>query len=277
MEGLTLNGVILLGQSMNFGVGELSFANGLSAFAAAAWYHGRVDRQGKTLEQHVGEAQEFAANEYVRALYAGARLRDADRNAIAQRLAQLTGLSTEFVLNQDLRISRGEFSKELLRAEGKQVGSYDSRFTLPLKGSAGDPVSDDPAMGQYVPAFIAVLNSYLREELGVSVQENYRAIEFREVNARWDYGNGPGSRPNRNFADDLAAAMRRNPRLRLFVGTGYYDLVTTVGAASYMLAHADIPADRVTQRNYESGHMPYLGGKSLKRLARDLRAFIDER
>jgi carboxypeptidase C (cathepsin A) len=276
MEGLTLNGVILLGQSMNFGVGELSYANGLSSFAATAWYHDKIDRGNRSLEQHVAESEAFAADQYVRALYAGARLGEADRIAIADRIAGLTGLSREFVLEKDLRISRREFSAELLRDEGKQVGSYDSRFTLPLKASGGDPVSDDPAMGQYVPAFIAVLNSYVRDELGVAVAEKYRAIEFREVNARWDYGAGPGSRPARNFADDLAAAMRRNPALRLLVGTGYYDLVTTMGAASYMLAHTDIPPDRVTKRNYESGHMPYLGGSSLQRLARDLRAFINE-
>jgi carboxypeptidase C (cathepsin A) len=246
MEGLTLNGVILLGQSMNFGVRELSFANGLSSFAATAWYHGKVDHTDRTLEQHVAEAAAFAANDYARALYAGTRLSEDDRNAIANRIAELTGLSAEFVLEKDLRISRGAFSTELLRDEGKQVGSYDSRFTLPLKASGNDPVADDPAMGQYVPAFIAVLNSYMRDELGVSVAEQYRAIEFREINARWDYGGGPGSRPDRNFADDLAAAMRRNPGLHLFVGRGYYDLVTTMGAASYMLAHTNIPRDRGT-------------------------------
>ena len=78
----------------------------------------------------------------------------------------------------------------------------------------------------------------------------------------------------RDHAPDLAAAMRRNPALQLFVGTGWYDLVTTVGDAEFMVAHAGFPRERVTMRHYESGHMPYLGADSRQRLAADLREFI---
>ncbi|HMB60635.1 MAG TPA: hypothetical protein VKN35_12045, partial [Xanthomonadales bacterium] len=62
--------------------------------------------------------------------------------------------------------------------------------------------------------------------------------------------------------------------LYLFVGSGYYDLVTTSGAAEYMVAHTDFPEQRVTVRNYASGHMPYLGTESRRELADDLREFI---
>ena len=276
MEGLTLNGIILLGQSMSFGNSELAFATALPTLAATAWYHDRVDRDGRTLEQHIADAEAFAANDYLRALFAGARLGQADSLEIAERLASLTGLSAEFVLERDLRVSRSDFGMELLRGEGKQIGRYDARYTLPSKASGDDPVADDPAMGQYVPGFVAVLNSYMREELGVSLPENYLAIEFRKVNARWDYGSGPGVSPSRNFAADLATAMRRNPSLQLFVGSGYYDLATTMGSAAYTVAHSGYPLDRVIIRNYKSGHMPYLGADSRSRLARDLRDFIQK-
>jgi hypothetical protein len=68
--------------------------------------------------------------------------------------------------------------------------------------------------------------------------------------------------------------MRRNPALQLFVGTGWYDLVTTVGDAEYTVAHNDFPPERVTMKTYESGHMPYLGDESRRRLSADLRVFI---
>jgi hypothetical protein len=157
------------------------------------------------------------------------------------------------------------------------VGKYDSRFVLPLAASGNDPVADDPAMGQYVPGFVAALNMHMVDDLGVNIAEPYLPIEFHKVNSRWDYGRGPGGgMTSANRADDLAVAMRRNPSLKLFIGTGYYDLVTTVGVTEYMVAHTDFPAERVTMKFYESGHMPYLGEETRQQLAADLRKFIRE-
>ena len=276
MDALTLNGVILLGQAMASGGGEVSFATDLPSFAAAAWYHGKVERTGRTLEQHVAEAREFADGEYIQALFAGSRLDTDRKQRLADQIASLTGLSASLVLDKDLRISSDTFAKSLLHDTGQQVGLYDARFVLPLAASGNDPVADDPAMGQYVPAFVAALNMHLRNEVGVDIDAPYLAIEFHKVNGPWDYGSGPGVHVPLNHSEDLAIAMRRNPALELFVGTGYYDLVTTVGAAEYTIAHAVFPPDRVTMRNYESGHMPYLGAGSRERLASDLRQFIVE-
>lgn len=68
--------------------------------------------------------------------------------------------------------------------------------------------------------------------------------------------------------------MRRNAKLRLVVGSGYYDLMTTVGNADYQFTHMALPAASVTLKNYPAGHMPYLGDDSAAKLADDLRAFI---
>jgi carboxypeptidase C (cathepsin A) len=282
MDGITLNGVILLGQAMDIHSGgqagdDRRFLTSLPSLAATAWYHGKVSRSGRTLETQVADARAFAAGDYLRALYAGAALPEQERRQIARRLAALTGLSERFVLANDLRISNADFSRELLAEEAKQVGMYDSRFTLPLQASGGDPVADDPAMGQYVPGFIAAFEEYLRGELGVAIDEPYRAIEFRTVNSRWDYGFGPGVPASRNYATDLAAAMRRNPQMRLFVGSGWYDFVTPAGHADYLIAHSGIPLAATRFHYYASGHMPYLGPESRRQLAEDLRAFLREK
>lgn len=276
MDALTLNGVILLGQAMGGDAGEARYANNLVSQAATAWYHGKVDRERHDLESWVAEARAFAAGEYIRALYAGTRLPDAERQRIAARLAELTGLDIAVVRDNDLRVSNGAFADALLADRGLQVGKYDARFVLPLEASGDDPVADDPAMGQYVPGFVAALNMHLRDELGVAIDQPYLPIEFRKVNFRWDYGNGPGVPSDADHATDLAVAMRRNPMMRLFIGTGYYDLVTTAGAAEYMVAHTAFPAERVTVRHYASGHMPYLGDTSRQRLAADLRQFVTD-
>jgi carboxypeptidase C (cathepsin A) len=112
----------------------------------------------------------------------------------------------------------------------------------------------------------------VREDLGVSIDETYEAISFRAVNAGWDYGRGPGA--GTNYAADLSIAMRRNPYLRLMVCAGYYDLVTPLGSADYVIAHAGFPPGAAELHLYPSGHMPYLGTEAREMLARDVRAFI---
>lgn len=270
MDGVTLNGVILLGPSLGRGeqAGDTGLVNALPALAATAWYHDKVPQEGRTLEQHVQDARAFAAGDLLRAYYLGSALPPEQRGRLAGRLAALIGLSPDIVLERNLRIDARTFASELLKQEGRELGLYDGRFTLPIAPRGRDPVADDPAMAQYVPAFVAAMNRYLSAELDARIGLPYNAIEFAKVNARWDYGGRD------DFGADLAVAMRRSPGLRLFVGVGYFDLVTTFGSAEYTLSHAGIAPDRVTWRLYESGHMPYIGAGSRSRLARDLREFI---
>jgi len=275
MNGITLNGVILLGQAMDMGrgAGDREYANALPTLAATACYFKKTV-VGCTAQGQADAARTFIANGYLEALYAGSALPEAQRTAIADRLSALTGLPQVFVLEHDIRIDTRTFARFLLAEQEKQLGAYDARYTLPLSPNGNDPVADDPAMGQYVPGFVAALNLYMRDELAVPLDLSYEAIAFRTVNAKWDYGFGPGVPVGRNYGEDLGVAMRRNPDLRLMVGAGYYDLVTTLGAAEYTIAHSDIPLERTQFHYYQSGHMPYLGTDARLRLARDVRAFV---
>jgi carboxypeptidase C (cathepsin A) len=275
MEAMTLNGIIMLGPAMDLAnsAGEDGrYLNDLPTLAAVACYHKKVT--GCTPEQQAARAREFAAVEYVTALRAGTKLSADTRESVVTRLAELTGLAPQFIRDHDLRISTNDFAQNLLATDGLQVGIYDGRYTLPLRRSGADPVADDPAMGQYVPAFVGVYNQYARDELRVAIDEPYEPISFRSVNSQWDWGSGAGVLVPKNYSIDMAIAMRRNPRLRLMVGAGYYDLATTLGAAEYTLAHAGIPDEAIEIHYYESGHMPYLGAEPRKALARDVRNFI---
>ncbi|MET3525244.1 S10 family peptidase [Phenylobacterium koreense] len=272
LGGVTLNGVIILGPS--FGgrsAGDEAYLNNLPTMAATAWVHGRTPREGRTPESVAAEARRFAAETYLPALYAAEDLPAADRQRVAEGLSKLTGLPAQNWLDSNLRISLEEFGKLLLKDQGLQLGAYDSRYTLPLAASGGDPVADDPAMGQYTPGFIAVLNDYVRNELKAPAPTTYQPIAFGEVNGRWNWGQP------RNYAEDLAAAMRRNPSLKVFVGAGYYDLTTTLGSAEYVTRRSGLAHDRLTLRAYPSGHMPYMGDDSPRLLGADIRAFIASR
>ena len=99
MDGMTLNGVILLGQALDFkgSAGEDGgCANVLPTFSATACYYSKGPA-GLSPATQVVEARKFAADAYLKALYAGNNLAPAERDAIAARLAVLTGLSPDFI------------------------------------------------------------------------------------------------------------------------------------------------------------------------------------
>lgn len=274
LDGITLNGVILLGQALDLNLTrDTHFATSLPTLAATACYFGRSDPHCTPTGQ-AEAARRFAEDEYIKALYQGDRLDAARRAHIASRLSALIGIPAEVIQAHDLRIDNADFAKQLLADKGENIGMFDARFTLPSKADGSDAVADDPAMGQYSPGFVAAFNQYVRDELGVRLDTDYKGIAFKEVEGQWDYGDGPGVPLNKNFSLDMAVAMRRNSALRLMVGCGLYDLVTTMGDAEYTMAHAGIPLGRVEVHAYPSGHMPYLGTEARQRLAADIRAFV---
>jgi len=149
---------------------------------------------------------------------------------------------------------------------------YDGRYTLPSANSLGDPVADDPAMGRYVPGFVAAFQQMLRDDLRIDLDRPYHAITWRDLLNTWNWKRG-GVPPGQSFAVDLAGAMRRNEKMRVLVASGYYDLVTTHTAARHQVTEAKPPADRVVFKTYESGHMLYLG-ETAGAFANDVRDLI---
>lgn len=266
MRGITLNGVVLLGTTLGArnasgeaGAAEMRQALALPALADTAWHHGKIDRRGRSLEDFHQEVVAFARGDYVQALQKdkAGQLGAADRAAIGARLAAYTGLPAS-AYDKSLVVPDAEFARRLLADRGLQVGVYDSRYTLPLAGSGADPVADDPAMGRYVPGFIAAFHQMVADDLGVVMDRPYGAIVWRDLLPAWNWERR-GVPPGQSFATDLAVAMRRTEKLRVLVASGYYDLSTHSAPAEYAIEQAGLPRDRVMLRRYASGHMLYLG------------------
>lgn len=280
MRGITLDGIILLGTTLDArtaggatGGAELRQALALPAMADAAWYHGRVDRGGRSLEAWHAEALAYARGDYVSALRKGSAgtLEAAERAAVTAQLSRFTGLpATAF--ERTLTASDGVFMRGLMADKGLQIGAYDARYTLPLTNSGGDPVADDPAMGRYVPGFVAAFHQMLSDDLGVAMDRPYGAIVWKDLLPAWNW-NRSGVPAGQSYAADLATAMRRTPKLRVLVASGYYDLTTHSATAEYAVQQANMPADRLTLKRYASGHMLYLGDTA-QAFADDVRALI---
>lgn len=279
LHGVSLNGLILLGQAVNLGSatpanGDLYFAMLLPTQAALAWHHGRTPRAGRTLAQVVEEAQAFVRTDYVHALFQGTDLPPDERERVGRRLAQLTGLPVAEWLAADLRIDASGFATSLLKSESKWISVYDGRFVLPKPAHASDPIADDPLLTHTAAAFVATLQSQLAGPMACPAAGDYVVINFK-VNQSWDWRQSEVGPPiHLNAAPILAASMHRNPGLRLFVGSGAYDLATPLGSAHHMLTRGNFPLARVTHQVYESGHMPYIGSAALPMLSSDLRAFV---
>ncbi len=280
-EGIELNGIMLLGTVLDLGyiapspTNDIGYSNYLPTYTATAWYHKKLpaDLQSESLEDVVQQSRDYAFGDYMTALAAGNALTTAERRAVAQKLARLTGVSEEFILNTNLRIDAGTYRTELLRDQRETVGRYDSRM-IGINGNAASQRQDyDPSDVAPSSAFMAAFMQYLHNDLGFRTDLQYY---MGGHTGRWDYGGaGYGGYPN--TVESLRLAMAKDPYLRVMVGSGYYDMATPFANAEYTFRHMGFDQtykDRVEFTYYESGHMAYLNQASARKLKQDITNFI---
>ena len=125
-----------------------------------------------------------------------------------------------------------------------------------------------------------MVNLYLRQNLKYGAGETYLPSALFD-GFRWNMtrtgANGFGGARGLNVAADLAEAMKTNPRLKVMVNDGYYDLATPFFAAEYEEEHLPIPASltkNIEYDWYESGHMAYVRDECRKQLHDRVAAFI---
>ncbi|WP_321792447.1 S10 family serine carboxypeptidase-like protein [Burkholderia pyrrocinia] len=279
LHGAGLDGVIVLGQGMNIadtapGNPDTPYILMLPTYAALAWHYRKGGGDIDNLEDVLEQARKFAAEEYSVALHLGTRLSDSQARRIVGRLAELTGINESTWRNSKLRVGPSLFAATLLAADGKQLGLYDGRYSLPLPGYVQDPVADDPMLTDSAENAMAALQAQLHGPLNGTPTGDYKIINF-EVNSAWDFSlpeNGPPV--YLDVSGIMAASMNRSKRLRLFVGSGAYDLVTPWGAAEHMLTRGNFPVERTIHRVYASGHSIFICSKARGKLAADLRNFV---
>ncbi|WP_321490107.1 hypothetical protein [uncultured Hyphomonas sp.] len=284
--GIQLNGIVLLSPIMNFSQHAAGLdrhtVNLMPTYAATGYYHGKTPRHPEGLEGHVEDARQFALGAYTTALTKGHHISEAEANSVATELARLTGLSKDFWLRTNLRLRAPSFTAELLRDEGKYVGNMDARAV----GSAPNGVSEtsayDPA-GSMSPAYISLFHSYLAETLGYTRDDLQYKVGNSSIMANWDWSHKPPGAPYQyagaNSTIDLAAAMRKNPQLKILALSGYFDMVTPFFATEWDLSHMLLDESligNITEKFYEGGHMFYVNMDELKRMDDDLEAFYSD-
>jgi carboxypeptidase C (cathepsin A) len=283
-NGVALSGVILVSSAMDLQTlvfsprNDLPYALFLPAFACTAQYHGKLTGSLADSPAAAREAAEaFVLDEYLPALHAGSLLSEKKRRSVARRVSQLTGLAEALVDEKNLRITDEAFFVELLRDQGLIVGRLESRVTGPMGANRTRQMEFDPGVEALSAPFTMAANAYFGEELGIPGEPRYDVLSM-EVNEGWDWNRGKAK--GNGFActsPDLSRALRRNPHLRVFVASGYYDLGTPYSASDWSLAQLDIPASvrtRVTHHYYGAGHMMYTREADLTKLKTDLVAWL---
>lgn len=283
-RGIAFNGIILLSSVLNFQ--SLTFQRGndlpnivyLPTYAAAAWYHKKLpaENQSKPLRKLLDEVEKWDIGPYQEALNKGDKLTDSERRAIVDQLAKFTGLDKKYIENSDLRIDNGHFSAELLRDQKHTIGRLDGRFKGLNALNVAERADFDPSMTAIRPPYTATFNQYVRSELNFKTDLTYWVLGGGI--GQWDFGVG-GQGGFADVSESLRSAFAKNPYMKLFVASGYYDFATPYFGTDYTMNHMRLDPSfqkNVTTEFYEAGHMMYIDLKSMAKLKKDIDAFIQK-
>ena len=291
LHNVDLNGIVLLSAILSFdnsidgpranpGVDQ-AYAVGLPTFAASAYFHHKLPQQPAALEPFLAEVENFAMGEYETALLLGAALPDAQKNAVAEKLHNYTGLPTEYLLKANLRVTGGMFSKQLQDAEGITTGRLDSRYQGPDLDRLSEDAEYDPQSSAISSAYTSAINDYMRTDLKYGRDFTYQPGAYTDPSFSWDMKHTPpGAQVDGsglNVMPDLAFTMKTNPKMKVMLAGGYYDLATPYFEGKYEMRHLQIPQklqSNISYKYYPAGHMIYVNDDVLKQFHDDVASFV---
>ncbi len=279
-HGMYLNGIILISTALDFSTLDFYIGNDMPyplffpSYTATAWYHNKLapKYQKMDLPSVLAAARKFAASDYLLALFMGDQQNAAEKQQVAKKMAALSGLSVEYILNANLRVTLPRFTKELLRSERRTVGRFDGRYVGIDRDAAGESPEDDPSSYEITGTFAGALNDYLSRELEFKTDIQYAiSTDLWKV---WSYKEHENQ--YLQLEETLRRTMVRNKFMKVWVLNGYYDMATPFFASEYVFDHLQL--DESLKKNiwltyYEAGHMMYLHKKSLEKFRKDAENF----
>ncbi len=285
-QGISFNGIVLLSTVLAFETLEFSKTNDVpyplilpTYTMIAAYHHKLAPELSQDLEKTRGEVEQWALNEYTRALAKGDALSGQERQNIIDTLSRYTGLSKEVIDQYNLRVDVEGFTHWLLADQKLRVGRLDGRFTGPDPEGFVETRFYDPTSAETDPPFTSVFNDYVRRELNYKTDMPYYTTAYTVwgQNMRWDWGVGEQGFPD--TASALRQAMVKDPYLKVRVLEGYYDLATPYFAANYTMDHLNLTSryrNNISYGEFPAGHMVYLDSNSLKKMKENVSGFIDQ-
>ena len=288
-QGIAMNGVIMVSAVFDLRTlifppdDDLPYLMHFPTYAASAWYHNQIPDKEPDLETFIDEIRSFTENSYAPALFKGDRISLEQKNTVADQLAQYTGLSKDYWLKSNLRVTGSEYFAEALRSKGLVIGRLDSRYTGINQDLISQFGSHDPQSAAISPAYITGFLDYFHNTLGVRKDLQYTVTAGRREGFEWDWHHKGNQRWNTqaaiNTAPDMARALSRDPNMKVLILNGYYDIATVFYGVEYTIDHLGLTPeirDNIIMKYYEAGHMMYTHHPSLIKFKEDVGSFILE-
>ena len=288
-QGIAMNGVIMVSAVFDLRTlifppdDDLPYLMHFPTYAASAWYHNQIPDKEPDLEMFIDEIRDFTEKSYAPALFKGDRISSEQKNTIADQLSQYTGLSKDYWLKSNLRVTGSEYFAEALRSKGLIIGRLDSRFTGINQDLISQFGSHDPQSAAISPAYITGFLDYFHNTLGVRKDLQYTVTAGRREGFEWDWHHEGNQRWNTqaaiNTAPNMARALSRDPNMKVLILNGYYDIATVFYGVEYTINHLGLTPeirDHIIMKYYEAGHMMYTHRPSLIKFKEDVGRFILE-
>jgi carboxypeptidase C (cathepsin A) len=260
-QGVGVSGVVMVSPALDFGgrsraFDPLYYATRLPSMVAAA----RAARGQDVTRESLADVEHYASGEYLLDLVRG----ESDADAVvrrSQRVAALTGLDPALVGRHHGVIGIDLFLHELFRQQRRVASGYDATVTsadpFPLDDMSDYP---DPILeGLAAPVSSAMLALY-EGVLNWRPSWTYH-LSNKTAFEQWNWGRKL-VRPE--SVTELRQAMALDPRMRVLVTHGFYDLLTPYFGSVMLLDQLPVSerAEQVRLAVYSGGHMFYARDQS---------------
>ncbi|WP_247838202.1 peptidase S10 [Bradyrhizobium sp. 200] len=256
-QGVGVRGLIMVSPLFDYrdfsGSSLLQYMNTLPSMAAVAREANKGEGKGPVTRADLADVERYAQGEFLTDLVKG----QADREAatrLADKVAALTGIDQAVSRRLAGRFEVGEFRREFDRRNGRVTGRYDASVLgfdpYPDSNYAhfGDP-SGDALMAPLTSAAVDLTT----RKLNWRPDGSYHLLN-ESVYRAWDFGRGPAE-----SVSQLRQILALDPKMKLLVGHGLFDLATPYFASKVILDQlpAYAQSDRVKLVVYPGGHMFY--------------------
>ena len=273
-QGVGVAGLVLVSPALEIGgasraTDPFHWVARLPSMAAASRATG-----GRLTPDMLADVERYASGDYLLDLVRGVRDADAVARMSAQ-VAAFTGLDQGLVARYHGRIDNDVFLHERERAEGRVASAYDATITRadPFPHAAFSEYADPVLDGMKAPVSSAMVAIY-GDRLHWQPDSTWH-LANDEVFRQWQWGRGL-ARPESVSA--LQTALALDPRMRVLIAHGMFDLVTPYFATRMILDQMPgfaVP-DRVRLAVYPGGHMFYTDDASRAALREASRAIIEQ-
>jgi len=270
-QGVGPRGLVLISPVLDFreysGSSILQYVASLPTMTAVA-----RQAKGPVTREDLADVERYARTYFLLDLVKGQA--DAEATArLSDKVASLTGIDPAVSRRLAGRFDIGEFRREFDRKNGKITGRYDASVEGfdPYPDSSyyhfNDP-SGDPLMAPLTSAAVDLTTRKLNWRPDGSYQ-----LLSESVNKAWDFGHGPNPAES---VTQLRQSLALDPKLKLLVGHGLFDLATPYLATR--IALDQLPAfagsDRTRLVVYPGGHMFYSRDGSRQAFRKEVEALM---